>query len=151
MGGSTAMFIVCIAFNGFALQCVSKKGILGTKGQQPLRQSDYGSPLELTLPNLLFATHRKVPNHSPWNNLRQGYLEWKFPCAIQYRFKHLCWGHSTHMDRPFLGLLPDSVKITWFLDLTVQVCMEDSGIHGGWNQPWLFLQLNTLPSGNRFQ
>jgi hypothetical protein len=77
--------------------------------------------------------------------IKQGYLEWKFPCAIQFkrvhrgskiqtpasrftRVKDTCLGHLTCPIRPVL-------RITWFWDLAVHLYGRQWDVHGGWNQP----------------
>jgi hypothetical protein len=105
--------------------------ILVTKGSQSLHQSDYAL---LTVTNFASVTTRKkVSNHSPWNKTHLPEIN-KPHARISGVEISMCYpidsntcieitSGQLHSCKDFC----QSLKITWFWDLTVLVCVEGSG------------------------
>jgi hypothetical protein len=62
-----------------------------------------------------------------------------------------CIEVTTHINSSCLGLLPDSLKITWIWDLLMFRFVWKAVVHTvDGISLWLLIQLNTLPPGSRF-
>jgi hypothetical protein len=118
-------------------------------------------PLEITVAKSApITTHKKVANHGSRNkrhipeiNKPQARISGVEISMCYPIDSNTCIAVTTHVDMPHvdscLRLQPGSLKITWFWDLTIQVCMEGSGTHSRWNQPGFSFSC-TLPPGSRF-